>query len=147
MKIEVNMKLKCWSDANMFDVLGAGIYANSAQKALMNNSVIKADYLGKLGEFSCMSGSKQGGVGQFIGRYGRDITYRYGDPFHVSIGGIQNPGLVQVSSYTTFSASYQGVYTCRIADETGRLVDINIGLYSYYFNSESNIFLCYTCTH
>jgi len=29
------------------------------------------------------------------------------------------------------------VYTCRIADETGRLVDINIGLYGYYFNSES----------
>ena len=112
----------------------------------MNNSMIKADYFEILGEFSCMSGSKQGGVGQFIGRYGQDITYRYGDPFHVSVGGIRNPGLVQVSSYTTFGASYQGVYTCRIADETGRLVDINVGLYTYYFNSESTN-VCYVCRY
>jgi len=37
--------------------------------------VIKADYLGRPGEFSCMSGSKQGCVGQFIGQDGWDITY------------------------------------------------------------------------
>ena len=111
----------------------------------MNNSLIKASYYGTLGEFSCMSGSKQGGVGQFIGRYGQDITYQYNDPFHVSIGGIRNPGLIQVSSYNSFRASHQGVYTCRIADETGGLVDINIGLYSYYFNSEPDKCLCYMC--
>ena len=119
--------------------LGAGIYASSAHKALMNNSLIKADSTQRLGEFSCMSGSKQGGIGHFFGRDGRDIAYKSGDPFHVSIGGKRNPGLIQVSSYTTLYASYQGVYTCRIPDETGNFVDINVGLYRYEFNSESLI--------
>ena len=118
--------------------LGAGIYANSANKTLMNNSLIKADSNQRLGEFSCMSGSKQDGIGQFIGRDGKDITYKSGDPFHVSIGGKRNPGLIQVNSYTLY-ASYQGVYTCRIPDETGNSVDINVGLYRYEFNSESLI--------
>ena len=116
--------------------LGAGIYANSAHKALMNNLIIKADS-NRLGEFSCMPGSTQGGVGHFIGQDGWDITYQFGDPFYVSIGGVQNPGLIQVSSYTTLQKSYQGVYTCRIPDETGKFLDINVGLYRYEFNSKS----------
>ena len=120
--------------------LGAGLYANGARKVLLNNSIIKADSNQRLGEFSCMSGSTQGGVGQFIGRDGRDITYQFGDPFYVSIGGVQNPGLIQVSSYTTLQTSYQGVYTCRIPDETGKFVDINVGFYRYEFNSKP-----YTC--
>ena len=123
----------------LFFPLGAGIYARSAHKALMNNSLIKADSIQRLREFSCMSGSKRGGIGHFIGRDGKDITYKSGDPFHVSIGGIRNPGLIEVSSYNTLYASYQGVYTCRILDETGSLVDINVGLYRYEFNSESMI--------
>ena len=122
-----------------FFPLGAGIYANSAHKALMNNSLIKADSYQRLGEFSCLSGSKQGGVGHFIGRDGKDITYKHGDPFHVGIGGIRNPGSIQVSSADTLYATYQGIYTCRIPDETGNLVDINVGLYRYEFNSESMI--------
>ena len=101
----------------------------------MNNSLIKAASNQHL-EFMCMSGSKQGGVGHFIGRDGQDITYKYGDPFYVSIGGTENPGWVQVSSYNTLYAAYQGIYTCRIPDETGNLVDINVGLYCYEFNSE-----------
>ena len=123
----------------VFFPLGAGIYANSAHKALMNNSLIKADSYQRLGEFSCLSGSKQGGVGHFIGRDGKDITYKYSDPFHVSIGGIQNPGFIQVSSANTLYATYQGIYTCRIPDETANLVDINVGLYRYEFNSKSMI--------
>ena len=123
----------------LFFPLGAGIYSSSAHKALMNNSLIKADSNQQLGEFSCMSGSKQDGVGHFFGRDGKDITYKSGDPFHVSVGGKRNPGLIQVSSYRTLYASYQGVYTCRIPDETDNLVDINVGLYRYEFNSESLI--------
>ena len=103
----------------------------------MNNALIKADSNQRLEEFSCMSGSKQGGVGLFIGRDGRDITYQFGDPFHVSIGNTHHPGLIQVSVYNTLHTHYQGVYTCRIPDETGSLVDINVGLYRYEFNSES----------
>ena len=121
--------------------LGAGIYTHSAHKALMNNSLIKADSNQRLEEFSCLSGSKQGGVGQFIGQDGRDITYKYGDPFYVGIGGIGNPGLIQVSSSNTLNASYQGIYTCRIPDETGSVVDINVGLYRHEFNSESVVLL------
>ena len=127
------------SETVLFFSLGAGIYANSAHKALMNNSLITADSNQRLGEFSCMSGSKQGGVGHFIGRDGKDITYKLGDPFHVGIGGIRNPGSIQVSSANTLYATYQGIYTCRIPDETGNLVDINVGLYRYEFNSESMI--------
>ena len=123
----------------VFFPLGAGIYANSAHKALMNNSLIKADSNQRLGEFSCLSGSKQGGIGHFIGRDGKDITYINGDPFHVGIGGIRNPGSIQVSSSNTLYATYQGIYTCRIPDETGSLVDINVGLYRHEFNSESMI--------
>ena len=119
-----------------FLYVGAGIYANSAHKALMNNSLIKADSNQRLEEFSCLSGSKQGGVGHFIGRDGKDITYINGDPFHVGIGGIRNPGSIQVSSANTLYATYQGIYTCRIPDETGNLVNINVGLYCYEFNSE-----------
>ena len=118
--------------------IGAGIYASSAHEALMNNSLIKADSSQHF-EFRCMSGSKQGGVGHFIGRNGRDITYQFGRPFYVSIGGVHNPGLIHVRSYRTLSMSYQGVYTCRIPDENGNLVDINVGLYRYEFNSESLI--------
>ena len=118
-------------------LLGAGIYAHSAHKALVNNSLIKVDSNQLLGEFSCLSGSKQGGVGQFIGRDGQDITYQFDDPFHVSIGNTHHPGLVRVSGYRTLHTHYQGIYTCRIPDETGNLVDINVGLYRYEFNSES----------
>ena len=116
--------------------LGAGIYANSAHKALVNNSLIKADSNQHL-EFSCLSGSKQRGVGQFIGRDGRDITYQSDDPFYVSIGNTHHPGLVQVNGYMALHKHYQGVYTCRIPDETGSVVDINVGLYHHEFNSES----------
>ena len=114
------------------------MYASSAHKALTNNSLIKAASNQHL-EFMCMSGSKQGGVGHFIGQNGQDITYKFGRPFYVSIGGIDNPGLINVRSYRTLYASYQGVYTCRIPDETGSIVDINVGLYRYEFNSESMI--------
>ena len=106
----------------------------------MNNSLIKADSNQHL-EFSCMSGSEQGGVGHFIGRDGQDITYKFGRPFYVSIGGIDNPGLIHVRSYRTLYATYQGVYTCRIPDETGNIMDISVGLYRYDFNSESSITL------
>ena len=121
--------------------LGAGIYTHSAHKALMNNSLIKADSNQRLGEFSCLSGSKQGGVGQFIGRDGRDITYQSDDPFYVSIGNTHHPGLVQVNGYRALHKHYQGVYTCRIPDETGSVVDINVGLYRHEFNSESVVLL------
>ena len=86
-----------------------------------------------------MSGSKQGGVGYFIGRNGQDVTNKFGCPFYVTRGGIDNPGLIHVRSYRILSVSYQGVYTCRIPDETGSLLDINVGLYRYEFNSESLI--------
>ena len=118
--------------------LGTGIYASSAHEALMNNSLIKAASNQHL-EFMCMSGSKQGGIGHFIGQNGQDITYKFGRPFYVSIGGIDNPGLIHVRSYRTLHTHYQGIYTCRIPDETGSLVDINVGLYRYEFNSESMI--------
>ena len=128
------MNILCVAKVLVLSPIGAGIYASSA---LMNNSLIKADSNQRLGEFSCMSGSKQGGIGQFIGRDGKDITYKSGDPFHVSIGNTHHPGLIQVNVYSSLHTHYQGIYTCRIPDETGNFVDINVGLYRYEFNSES----------
>ena len=40
------------------------------------------------------------------------------------------------------TADDNGVYTCRIPDESGTIVDVNIGVYATGFNSES----CQLCS-
>ena len=83
--------------------------------------------------FMCLSGSSDSGVGQLIGLDGQDITNTYFDSFSVSIGSYDNPGSIFVTPTSRYSSSMDdGVYTCRIPDESGERIDVNVGLYKSY---------------
>ncbi len=84
--------------------------------------------------FTCLSGSQDSDVGQLIGVDGQNITHRRGDHFSVVLGNAQSPGMVRVRpAGTNFPIGTpfprQGVYTCRLPDETGSFAEINFGLY------------------
>ena len=56
-------------------------------------------------------------------------------PFFVELTNrltVRNRG----DSEPTITSSDQGVYTCRMPDENEMLVDVNVGIYPYGFNSE-----------
>ncbi len=75
-----------------------------------------------------------------IGVTGRDITFSHGDQFTVVRGNTYNPGSVQVYvSQSGISAEDEGIYTCRIPDERGRLIDANVGLYLQHSRGEIQI--------
>ena len=91
----------------------------------------------------CRSGSTMTGVGQFVDLNGN--TFNIGmsaGVFSVQQvgGGSGHPGSVQfrnhVGAETALTADDEGVYTCRIPDETGNVVDVNIGVYRNGFNSK-----------
>ena len=89
--------------------------------------------------FQCRSGSLDTGVGQLVDLDGN--TFAIGTSAGVFIvqqtGG--SSGSVQfrnrVGAEPALTAADEGVYTCRIPDETGSDVDVNIGVYRNGFNS------------
>lgn len=101
----------------------------SGQKALPNNDLIIADAYNRISEFRCLSGSSSSEVGQLLSPAGKDITFDDSDHFLVRRGGTYDPGLVHVRRIVPLSNEEQGVYTCRIPDETGTAIDVNVGLY------------------
>ena len=89
--------------------------------------------------FQCRSGSMTTGVGQLVVLDGN--TFAIGHNTGVFIvqqtGG--GSGSVQVRNRAgtdTLTAADEGVYSCRIPDETGSDVDVNIGVYRNGFNSK-----------
>ena len=60
-------------------------------------------------------------------------------------GGSGHPGSVQFRNPAYYedalTAADEGVYSCRIPDETGSDVDVNFGVYQNGFNSELRILL------
>ena len=86
----------------------------------------------------CGSDSMQENVGQFIGLNGIAIT---GNSFfaiaHPRPGEVSVDNLV--GSQSALTVSEQGVYTCRIPLQSGRVTDINVGLYPTGFNSKLTI--------
>ena len=53
------------------------------------------------------------------------------------VGGYSShPGSVRIRNCETLTADDEGIYTCRIPDETGKEVDVNIGVYQNGFNSK-----------
>ena len=108
-------------------MLGAGIYVAHGHVTLPNNGIILAGAGGRIGEFRCISGSNRFNVGHLFDINEVDITTSSSDPFltlrHTS------PGTVQVRSIRSLRSNEQGIYTCRIPDETGTTVDVNVGLY------------------
>ena len=89
----------------------------------------------------CRSGSTEIGVGQLVDLDGN--TFNISQSSGVFIvrqtgGGSGHPGSVQFCNHAgaeTLTAADEGVYSCRIPDETGSVVDVNIGVYRNGFNS------------
>ncbi len=84
-----------------------------------------------MGRYQCISGSKLRDVGRWLAPPGQDITFSADDPFDVTIGGQNDPGYLDVSLHSgrILTIHDQGVYTCRIPDETGINVSVLIGIY------------------
>ena len=92
--------------------------------------------------FLCRSGSIEVEVGQFLDPNGNSLPIGLTTgPF--AVGRIGNP--IQPASFLVrnlagieiaLTAADEGVYTCRIPDENGNDVDVNIGIYRNGFNSK-----------
>ena len=133
-------------DALIPQPTGAGIYVNHGDDSvptgvLSNNGiVISRDvlYVNRL-VFQCRSGSTMTGVGQLVDLDGTsfNIGQTSGvfsvDALGYYYGGL--PGSVRFRNHETLTADDEGVYSCRIPDETGSDVDVNIGVYRNGFNS------------
>ena len=112
---------------NLSPFPGAGIYVSgSPSAALPNNGMIVAGSSGRIGDFRCVSGSRQSNVGHLFDMNDVDITTSSSDPFFTFR---HSPGMVHVRSLRSLHSNEQGIYTCRIPDETGTTVNVNVGLY------------------
>ena len=110
---------------------------------LPNNAIVIAQDVtsGDRISWQCRSGSTITGVGQLVDLDGN--TFNIGQNtgvFTVDTFGSSQPGSVQfhnrVGTEAALTAADEGVYTCRIPEETGNCVDVNIGVYQIGFNSE-----------
>ncbi len=108
--------------------LGIGLYLHSGRKSLSESAIIFATPQHKVPGFSCLSGSQDSNVGQLIGVDGQNITHRRGDHFNVVLGNTRSPGTVRVYP-ARMAVTTQGVYTCRLPDEAGDIIEFNFGLY------------------
>ena len=111
---------------------GVGLY-HSSSGLLSNNSVVTASNGFLQGSFFCVSGRRQAGIGRWIAPNGDDYTLPGIHAFNVSVGGQDNPGVVEISvsgSERRFPAGqWNGVYSCVIPDETGTEKIIYLGIY------------------
>ena len=108
-------------------ITGIGIFIQSSNVALANNSLIIANRHGGIPNFACFSGSTASGVGQLIDCNGLDISRKSGDLFVVQYG---SAGEFEVRVNGTFNMSYEGVYSCRMTDHLGQIMDFNFGIYT-----------------
>ena len=109
---------------------GIGVYVTQDHKSLPNDGMIVVQpFTNRISEFRCLSGSTQYNVGQLIGTTGENIVSDISDPFHVSRGTWFNPGVIHVQSNRELGTQYEGIYTCRMPDETGNVTSMNVGLY------------------
>ena len=89
--------------------------------------------------FQCRSGSTMTGVGQLVDLDGN--TFNIGQTsgvFNVEkpqggLGSVRFRNRVGIEDNLT--ATDEGVYSCRIPDESGSEVDVNFGVYQNGFNS------------
>ena len=115
---------------------GAGIFVDNGSPAgvLPDNSIVRGGTI----NFQCRSGSLDTGVGQLVDLDGN--TFNIGQNNGVfsvaSIGNPVQPGSIRIQTVTSLTADDEGVYSCRIPDETGSDVDVNIGVYRNGFNSK-----------
>ncbi len=112
---------------NFFVLTGGGIYAQSSfysnSIAMANNSALvwKSAYIYKM-DIYCMSNSSSSYTGNVI-------RTPYSNALSETSCGV---GCYRMySTYSSLSSSYQGIYTCRIADSNEDYLDINFGIYPY----------------
>ena len=129
---------------------GAGIFVNTGDDSvpvgvLPNNGIVIAQDVTSRNRlsFQCRSGSTETDVGDIIGLDGNTL------PIASFSGGVTTGGLNvrraspatvfvrnRVANEPALTADEAGVYTCRIPDESGAMVDVNIGVYANGFNSK-----------
>ena len=105
--------------------IGAGIYDYYRSRALPNNAIILGNAY-----FTCLSGSNESNVGQFIGRDNTPMTTDNSNYYGFDIWTGESDSLT-LFGHILYGFN-QGIYTCRIPDESGKIVDVNVGLFSYY---------------
>ena len=77
-------------------------------------------------DFHCVSGSYHPNVGHLFDINEIDIATSNGDP---PFSFQHTTGAIHVQSLRQLQSNEQGIYTCRIPDETGSTVNVNVGLY------------------
>ena len=123
---------------------GAGIYAAIAatqydDQPIANNGLIIA--LGSGSErlrFECVSNSSQSGVGEITGRDGAELNT--GGIWTV-VNPFSRPGVLRVRATGALTAGDQGIYTCTIPDDSGKNIDISVGLYPSGFSGECYLYV------
>ena len=132
----------CISASSVCEYSGAGIHVSNGASISVgyhrNNSVLvstddSADYRLR---FYCLSGSDLYEQGELLGLDGKTIT---SDTFFNTTN--EEPGSLVVMNSAAggqeeITQSEQGVYTCRISDETGELREVGIGIYPAGFSCE-----------
>ena len=101
---------------------------------LPNNGIVISRTGGTRIQFQCRSGSLDTGVGQLVDLDGN--TFNTGQNSGVFSVASIGPGSIRIQTGIDLTAADEGVYTCRIPDETGSDVDVNIGVYMNGFNSK-----------
>ncbi len=113
-----------------FSVLtGGGIYAQSSlysnSIAMANNSALvwKSSTYNYEMDIYCMSNSSSSSTGS--------VMTPSSNPLSTTSCGV---GCYQMySTSSSLSSTYQGIYTCRIADSNGDYLDFNFGIYPYSY--------------
>ena len=118
----------------------------ASNAVLPNNGIViaLAATSGNRISFQCRSGSTNSSVGDIIGLDGNVLPIGSSEA-GVTTGGLNirrsSPATVlvrnRVANEDDLTSAVAGVYTCRIPDETGAMVDVNIGVYQNGFNSKS----------
>ena len=130
----------CATWYNTLHDLGVQMYSfDSSNPGLIpNNSIILTNNFGQMPRLQCISGSRSPGVGQWLAPSGQDITYSNTDPFDITVGGASDPGYLDISLHPgqIVTLRDQGVYSCRIPDETGENSSVLVGIYLPALTSE-----------
>ena len=110
---------------------------------LPNNSVVIARNGFLSGSFFCVSGRREAGIGRWISPSGDDYTVPGLHAFNVTVGGQNNPGVLQISvsgSNGRFPAGqWDGIYSCIINDESGVEQIVYLGLYLVFGESLTHL--------
>ena len=98
---------------------------------ISNNSILLTDSFGQMPRLQCISATQMPHVGEWLNPTGQDITQSTSDPFNVIVGGENDPGYLDISLHSgrILTIQEQGVYTCRIPDESGVTAYFHIGIY------------------